>query len=86
MCRPECEDHCTFDLWAPEGHRDTWNTAFSIYASNFELAARDLAKHPEAQDDEDMQDAICRKYGIFLDQITDDEAEELSRMVESFNF
>lgn len=47
----------------------------------FEFAARDLAAHPEAQYDANLQDAICRKYGIFLDNITDDEAKELSRMV-----
>lgn len=92
MCRPSCgpvdvtkydhSGHCYFDLWAPEGYVGRWNRAFSAYAGSFELAARELAAHPEAQDDADLQDAICRKYGIFLDNITDDEAKELSRMVE----
>lgn len=75
---------CRFDLWAPEEHKDTYNRAFTAYVGAFELAARALAKYPEAQYDATLQDAICRRYGIFLDNITDDEAEMLSRMVEEY--
>lgn len=58
--------------------------SFLIYTGSFELAAGELAKTPEAQDDFDLQAKICRKYGIFLENITDDEVEMLSRMVEEF--
>lgn len=58
--------------------------AFLGYTGSFELAARELARVPEAQFDENLQEAICRRYGIFLDNITDDEAEMLSRMVEEY--
>lgn len=57
-----------------------------LQANAMIAAARDLANHPEAQDDEIMQAIICGNYGIFLDRLTDDEVKELSRLVESFNF
>lgn len=57
---------------------------FMMYAGSFDLAARELARTPEAQNNENLQRSICRKYGILLDCITDDEAYLLSRMVEDF--
>lgn len=81
MCR---SNHCRFDLWAPEQRTKIHNTAFSQYTNSFNLAAMELARHPESQYDEDLQEAICRRYGIFLDSITDDEAEHLSRLVEEY--
>lgn len=50
---------------------------------NFELVARELAHNPESQDNEALQEAICRKYGIFLNNITDDEAAMLSAMTQN---
>lgn len=35
--------------------------AFLGYTGSFELAARELARVPEAQFDEDLQEAICRR-------------------------
>lgn len=80
-------NRCIFDLWSPvdDPHECAIeNRAFTAYTGSFELAARELARHPEAQNDEHLQDAICRRYGIFLDNITDDEAEMLSRMIEEY--
>lgn len=54
------------------------------YLFSIDAAARELANYPEAQNDADLQEAICRKHGVFLDCITDDEAEMLSRLVEQY--
>lgn len=58
---------------------------FIIYTGSFELAARELAGRPEAQGNEELQDIICRKYGIFLDNVTDEEAAMLCSMVENYS-
>lgn len=55
---------------------------FNQYAGSFELAARELIRHPEAQYDAALQYAICAKYGILLDNITDDEVHYLEMLVE----
>lgn len=60
------------------------SNAFINYAGSFLLAAQELAKTPLAQNDEALQTSICRKYGIFLDSITDAEAYMLSRLVEEY--
>lgn len=75
---------CHSNLWAPDQRTKTHNMAFSQYANAFNLAAMDLARHPKAQYDEALQAAICRRYGIFLDNITDSEAKYLSRLVEKY--
>lgn len=54
------------------------------YLLSLDAAARELAERPEAQDNPALQDAICRKHGVFLDCITDDEVEMLSRLVEQY--
>lgn len=54
------------------------------YFFSLDATARELANTPQAQDDETLQAAICRKHGVFLDCITDDEAEYLSRLVEEY--
>lgn len=54
---------------------------FLAYTGSFELAARELAKTPSAIKDYELQDLICRKYGIFLENLTDDEFEWLNRTV-----
>lgn len=58
---------------------------FLAYTGSFELVARELANRPETQDNEKLQDTICRKYGIFLDSITDEEAAMLCSMVENYS-
>lgn len=58
---------------------------FIAYTGSFELAARELADRPEAQGNEELQRNICRKYGILLDNITEDEASMLSSMVENYS-
>lgn len=60
------------------------DTTFSIYTGSFELAARELASKPWVMNDPSQQEQICRKYGIFLDNITDDEVIMLSRMIEEY--
>lgn len=60
------------------------DTTFSIYTGSFELAARELASKPWIINDPSQQAQICAKYGIFLDNITDDEIAMLSRMVEEY--
>lgn len=60
------------------------DTTFSIYTGSFELAARELASKPWVINDPSQQAQICAKYGIFLDNITDDEIAMLSRMVEEY--
>ena len=58
---------------------------FLAYTGSFELAARELARTPSASENYELQDLICRKYGIFLDNITDDEIDMLSQMVEEYS-
>lgn len=67
---------CTRD----EGH----NTLFDAYAQKFYHAAIALAEHPEAQYDEAMQYSICREFGVFLDQCTDDELSHLFNLANEF--
>lgn len=57
---------------------------FLEYTGSFELAARELARTPEAQDNPELQKIICRKYGILFDAMTNDEAKMLSWMVENY--
>ena len=57
---------------------------FLAYTGSFELAARELARTPSASESYELQDLICRKYGVFLDNLTDDEIIMLSRMVEEY--
>ena len=57
---------------------------FLAYTGSFELAARELARTPLASESYEPQDLICRKYGVFLDSLTDDEINMLSRMVEEY--
>lgn len=54
--------------------------SFFAYTGAFELAARELASKPWT-----MNDQICAKYGIFFDNITDDEIDMLSQMVEEYS-
>lgn len=60
------------------------DTPFLAYTGSFELAARELASKPWVMNDPSQQAQICRKYGVFLDNITDDEVIMLSRMIEEY--
>lgn len=55
-----------------------------MYANSKLAAAMELARRPEAARNPDLQDEICRHYGIFLDSMTDDEIAELSALVQSY--
>lgn len=55
--------------------------SFLAYTCAFELAARELASKPWAMNDPSQQAQICAKYGIFFDNITDDEID----MVEEYS-
>lgn len=59
--------------------------SFLAYTGSFELAARELASKPWTMNDPFRQAQICAKYGIFLDNITDDEISMLARMVEEYS-
>lgn len=54
------------------------------YFFSLDAAAKELAHTPAAQDDPNLQDAICRKYGVFLDCITDDEIAYLKSLIENY--
>lgn len=57
---------------------------FLCYTGSFELAARELARTRAADNNPILQAQICKKYGIFLDNITDDEVTILCKMVEEY--
>lgn len=55
-----------------------------MYANSKLAAAMELARTPQAANNPVLQDEICRHYGIFLDNMTDDEIDELSALVQSY--
>lgn len=83
---PKCSRpwECKFDVWAPDHHCKVNNMAFSSYAISFDNAAQELARVPAAQNDAALQEAICRKHGVFLDNITDDEVRHLEMLIEEY--
>lgn len=58
--------------------------AFTVYQNAFVAAAGELASCYAAQYDEALQAAICRKHGIFLEDLTDDEFHHLESLVQEF--
>jgi hypothetical protein len=60
------------------------NDAFNLNVLSADAAAHELAKYPEYQDNAQAQDAILREYGIILDDLTDDEADYISSLVEQY--
>ena len=54
------------------------------YALSKLAAARELAQNPRSNNNYSLQNNICRKHGIFLDSMTQDEKEEFCRIVEEF--
>ena len=54
------------------------------YALSKLAAAKELARNPRSNNNYSLQDDICRKHGIFLDSMTQDEKEEFCRIVEEF--
>lgn len=91
--KPDCGPLCNFGVWEPRYPRqkpvdkfvDNHEfTAFNCYALSFELAAKALAEHPEAQYDEAMQYDICHEHGVFLDQCTEDELAHLFNLANEF--
>lgn len=60
------------------------NSAGLNYSLSKLAAARELARNPKSNNNYSLQDSICRKYGIFLDTMTQDEKDEFCRIVEEF--
>lgn len=54
------------------------------YALGKLAAAQEIAKRPEVRDMPGLMNAICRKYGIFLEYFTKDEQEEFERMIDEY--
>ena len=54
------------------------------YANSLIAAAREVARTPFTIYDPIRMDQICRNYGLFLDQMTDDEYEEFELLVEEY--
>lgn len=59
-------------------------SAGEFYGASKLAAARELARNPKSNNNYSLQDSICRKHGIFLDSMTQDEKEEFCRIVEEF--
>lgn len=55
-----------------------------IYANSLVAAAIELAHTPEAVNNGELQNEICRKYGVFIDNMTDDEFQEFEHLIEKF--
>lgn len=55
-----------------------------MYANSFIAAAMELAHTPEAEDNEELQNEICHKYGVFIENMTDDEFQEFEYLIEKF--
>lgn len=53
-----------------------------MYAANKIAAARDVARL--AYNDIDAEIAIASEYGVFLDDMTDDEVDEFYSLVDSY--
>ena len=54
------------------------------YALSKLAAAKELAQNPRSNNNYSLQDSICRKHGVFLDSMTQDEKEEFCRIVEEW--
>lgn len=63
---------------------DNCELAFSSYIVSLDRAAQELANTPSSNNSYAEQEKICRKYGIFLDNITEDEREYLQRQVNEY--
>ena len=56
----------------------------ALYGASKLAVARELARNPNSNNNYSLQDSICRRHGIFLDSMTQDEKEEFCRIVEEF--
>lgn len=54
------------------------------YGISLIAAAQELASKPETMNMPSLQNAICRKYGIFLDSMTEDEIKEFERIINEY--
>lgn len=55
-----------------------------MYANSLIAAAIELAHTHEAVDNEELQNEICHKYGVFIESMTDDELQEFEHLIEKF--
>lgn len=53
-----------------------------FYANSKLAAINELVRRPEAQDDPSLQNEICRKHGVFLDSMTEDEFSEFEHLLQ----
>ena len=63
---------------------DNCELAFSSYVVSLDRAAREIANTPAAAYCYSIQEDICRKYGIFLNNITEDEKKYLQMQVNEY--
>ena len=63
---------------------DSCELAFSSYVVSLDRAAREIANTPAAAYCYSIQEDICRKYGIFLNDITEDERKYLQMQVNEY--
>ena len=50
----------------------------------YEMAARALATHEEAENDIELQKELCRRYGVIFEEMTDDELLYLYSLANEF--
>lgn len=50
----------------------------------YELAAMALASHPEVECSIECQAALCRQYGVFFEEMTDDEFDYLYSLTNKY--
>lgn len=58
--------------------------AFDMYAESIYNAAIMLSQYEGWREDERLQCIICSRYGLFLDNMTDDEIKLLYKLAEEF--
>lgn len=64
--------------------RERWMNRVMDYAFSKLAAAKELASKPETRNMPSSQNATCREYGVFLDNMTSDEIAEFNRLIEDF--
>ena len=77
------ENHCPFDLWAPDKHEKVRNVAFSVYAFTTELIEDfiDALAAVDDPNDEWEQRRIAMSLGINIDRLSDSEIKYIEEEV-----
>lgn len=69
------ENHCPFDIWAPDMHEKRHNVAFSGYAYHTQTI-EDFIDTLAAEDDPNdvwVQQRVAMRFGINLDRLSQSE-------------